>query len=426
MTPERIYGVLTTGVMQPQAASLSDPAKRAIAEYLGDRKLGARESGAVEQMPNRCEPSRAPRPGVAARLERLGRGPREHALPAGAGRAACRRSRCRAWPCAGRSLCREPRRSTASRRPWTAASSSAPTPATSTRSISGPAACTGRSRPQAGVRSAVTIGPIAGGAPGRVLRRSQGQRLRARRHAPARWSGPGAWTTTPWRGSPRRPVLYRDRLYVSVASWRGGRQHQPAVSVLHVPRQRAGAAGRHRRRGVEDLHHRRPASADAACRRRASRCMGRPAPACGTPPPSIRGATRSMSAPATTTRGPTTPASDAVMAMDLDTGKVLWTQQVLADDAWIPACAAGARAGRQLPREHRARLRLRRVADPEDDRRRPAAAHHRGQERRRLGDGPRSRRRGGVEDAAARHAGRARRARWSGARPPTIVTSTSD
>ena len=46
MTPERIYGVLTTGVMQAQSASLSAQAKRAIAEYLGDRKLGASESGA--------------------------------------------------------------------------------------------------------------------------------------------------------------------------------------------------------------------------------------------------------------------------------------------------------------------------------------------------------------------------------------------
>ena len=62
LTPERIYGVLTTGVMQPQAATLSDQAKRAIAEYLGDRKFGASEPGAVEQMPNRCDPSPATRP----------------------------------------------------------------------------------------------------------------------------------------------------------------------------------------------------------------------------------------------------------------------------------------------------------------------------------------------------------------------------
>jgi polyvinyl alcohol dehydrogenase (cytochrome) len=48
---------------------------------------------------------------------------------------------------------------------------------------------------------------------------------------------------------------------------------------------------------------------------------------------------------------PVTPTSDAVMAMDLDSGKVLWTQQALAEDAWIPACAAGAPLSGNCP-EH--------------------------------------------------------------------------
>ena len=56
LSPERIYGALTTGAMQAQGQSLSDQAKRAIAEYLSDRKLGAAEAGAAERMPNRCEP----------------------------------------------------------------------------------------------------------------------------------------------------------------------------------------------------------------------------------------------------------------------------------------------------------------------------------------------------------------------------------
>ncbi len=55
MTPERIYEALTTGVMQSQAQGLPDAMRRGIAEYLGDRKLGAGPSGAVDQMPNRCE-----------------------------------------------------------------------------------------------------------------------------------------------------------------------------------------------------------------------------------------------------------------------------------------------------------------------------------------------------------------------------------
>ena len=54
MTPEHIYTALTTGVMQAQAEGLSDGQRRAIAEYLGDRKLGAGPIGDVAAMPNRC------------------------------------------------------------------------------------------------------------------------------------------------------------------------------------------------------------------------------------------------------------------------------------------------------------------------------------------------------------------------------------
>jgi polyvinyl alcohol dehydrogenase (cytochrome) len=54
MTPEHIYAALTTGVMQPQADGLSDAERRGIAEYLGDRKLGAGPIGDAAAMPNRC------------------------------------------------------------------------------------------------------------------------------------------------------------------------------------------------------------------------------------------------------------------------------------------------------------------------------------------------------------------------------------
>ena len=59
MTPERVYETLTTGVMRVQAQELDDAARRAIAEYLGDRKLGAGEVGDAKLMPNRCEAGRA-------------------------------------------------------------------------------------------------------------------------------------------------------------------------------------------------------------------------------------------------------------------------------------------------------------------------------------------------------------------------------
>jgi polyvinyl alcohol dehydrogenase (cytochrome) len=54
MTPERIYETLTTGTMRTVAAALSDQDKRLIAEWLGGRKIDADSAGAAEKWPNVC------------------------------------------------------------------------------------------------------------------------------------------------------------------------------------------------------------------------------------------------------------------------------------------------------------------------------------------------------------------------------------
>jgi polyvinyl alcohol dehydrogenase (cytochrome) len=54
MTPERILDVMTTGSMRNAAAALSDADKRLIAEWVGGRKLDADLAGAAEKMPNVC------------------------------------------------------------------------------------------------------------------------------------------------------------------------------------------------------------------------------------------------------------------------------------------------------------------------------------------------------------------------------------
>ena len=54
MTPERILEVLTTGSMRSNAANVSDQDKRLIAEWLSGRKLDTDAVGAAEKMPNQC------------------------------------------------------------------------------------------------------------------------------------------------------------------------------------------------------------------------------------------------------------------------------------------------------------------------------------------------------------------------------------
>ena len=58
MSPEAIYKALTTGAMAPQAVQLSDEQKRTIAEYLGGRNM-VEGSGDAARMANKC-PSNPP------------------------------------------------------------------------------------------------------------------------------------------------------------------------------------------------------------------------------------------------------------------------------------------------------------------------------------------------------------------------------
>jgi len=54
MTPEAIYAALTTGAMVQQAASLNNDEKRVIAEFFGGRPLGAADQGDAKNMSNHC------------------------------------------------------------------------------------------------------------------------------------------------------------------------------------------------------------------------------------------------------------------------------------------------------------------------------------------------------------------------------------
>jgi polyvinyl alcohol dehydrogenase (cytochrome) len=54
MTPEAIFAAVTTGVMAPAAKNLTDQQKRDLAEYLGGRPLDLSNTGSAESMPNEC------------------------------------------------------------------------------------------------------------------------------------------------------------------------------------------------------------------------------------------------------------------------------------------------------------------------------------------------------------------------------------
>jgi polyvinyl alcohol dehydrogenase (cytochrome) len=54
MPPERIYDSLATGSMQAQSAGLNDAQKKALAEFMAGRPMGSAQQGDAKNMPNQC------------------------------------------------------------------------------------------------------------------------------------------------------------------------------------------------------------------------------------------------------------------------------------------------------------------------------------------------------------------------------------
>ena len=65
MSPERIYGALTNGPMKAQGDALSEDQRRMVAIFMSGRPFGTLEEGAASQMPNRCV-SNPPMPALDA------------------------------------------------------------------------------------------------------------------------------------------------------------------------------------------------------------------------------------------------------------------------------------------------------------------------------------------------------------------------
>jgi len=58
MSPEAILVAITTGPMAPNTTGLTDSQRRALAEYVGGREIGASEKTAASAMTNQCRPEK--------------------------------------------------------------------------------------------------------------------------------------------------------------------------------------------------------------------------------------------------------------------------------------------------------------------------------------------------------------------------------
>ena len=202
---------------------------------------------------------------------------------------------------------------------------------------------------KSGVRAGVVIGPRAG-SPGKYVAYLGDGRANA--YALDAATGEQIWTRSledhKSANITGTPTLYEGRLFVPISSIEEGSGMNAAVRVLHVPRQPGRARRRHRIAALEDLHDQRRGQADREELERARRGGGRRAAASGRRRPSTSSDKSSTRRPATCTREPQQPTSDAIMAFDLDTGAVKWTSQVTAKDIFIVGCG-GPQNGANCP-----------------------------------------------------------------------------
>jgi polyvinyl alcohol dehydrogenase (cytochrome) len=343
MTPERVYAALTTGVMQTQAEGLSDADRRAIAEYLGDRKLTAGPAGDVASMPNRCTTNPPIRDLTASPMwngwgANLSNTRFQDARSAQLTSAQVPRLRLQ-W---------------AFGFPGATAIYGQPTIAAG-RVFAG--ADTGYVyaldqstgcvhwgfQAQAGVRSAITIGPLNGARQAAWFGDMKGNvyaldamtgaqiwMIRADEHALTRITG--------------APVLNGNRLYVPVTSFEEGAAtsaRYPCCTFRGSVMALDAATGR----TIWKTYTIGDAPAAAGVNASGTPRFGPSGGGVWSAPTidPVRnalyvGTGNAYSRPVAAT-------TDAIIAIALDTGRILWVQQLQAEDVWIPGCPPGTTAG---------------------------------------------------------------------------------
>jgi polyvinyl alcohol dehydrogenase (cytochrome) len=344
MTPERVYEVLTEGVMRVQAQDLDDAAKRAISEYLGDRKLGAGQVGDAKAMPNRCEAGR-PMSGPASTASWNGWGvdpANTRFQPAqGAGLSSAQLPRLRlkwAFGFPGASaVYGQP--TVVSGRVFVGADTGY------VYSLDQIRGCVHWSfQAQAGVRSAVTVGPVGTSA---RLAAYFGD-MKGHVYAVDANTGEQIWKVSVEEHALTRltaaPVLYRNRLFVSVGSFEEGAAtsaRYPCCTFRGSVVALSTDTGRQIWKTFTIADPPKPTRMSAA----GTQQFGPSGGGVWSSPTIDAQRNALYVGTGNAYSRPVAPTTDAIMAFDLDTGKVIWVAQALSDDVWIPGCPAGSSAG---------------------------------------------------------------------------------
>ena len=338
MTPEKIYEALDTGSMRIHAQNFPDELKRGIAEYVSDRKLGTRDNPNASAMQNQC-PANSPAFRVTSGTGWNGWG--------------VDLNNTRFQPAAGAKLTTDQVRRLKLK--WAFAFPGATVmygqpavaggrlfAAADTGYVYALDAATGcvywSFQAQAGVRTSISVGPL----------KAQPSRyavylgdLRGNIYALDASNGALLWTTiVDDHGFTRvtgTPTLHDSRLYVPVASMEEGSAANLNYSCCTFRGSVValdGDTGRQIWKTYTIPEEPKPAKKNS----RGVQQWG-PAGAAVWGAPTIDPQRRAVYI--STGNGYTTPApatTDAIMALDMDTGKVLWSVQDIEKDQWVAGC----------------------------------------------------------------------------------------
>ena len=334
--PERIVDALTTGKMQVQGAALSEADRREAAEWLSGRYLGAAAKGDAAAMSNRC-------PG----------GPALTRAPGWTGWSVdSHNTRVQSARAAGLTARDLPRLKVkwAFGLPGAVQVFSQPTVAGGRVFIGSDSgqvysldAATGCVRwsflAGAGVRTAPVIGTVRG-APGAVVFVGD---MKARLYALDARTGRQLWSTKvddqPQTRITGAPAFHQGRLYVPVSTGEEGTARLPGYECC---RNRGSVAAVDAADGrllwkTYLLDPPQP-STDASGQRHWGPAGG----GVWSSPTVDAKRGRLYVTTGDAYAGPAGKLTDAIIALDMDTGKVAWSRQDTADDVWIAGCSPGA------------------------------------------------------------------------------------
>jgi polyvinyl alcohol dehydrogenase (cytochrome) len=337
MTAETIFQAITRGSMRLHLEDVAEDVKRAIAEYLSGRKLGGTEGADSRTMPNHCS-TNAPLRDVSGGVEWNGWGPDP--------------TNARFQKAGGISADQVPRLTLKWAFGFPGASSVYGQPTIAggrlfvgadtgyVYSLDATTGCVYWSfQAETGVRNAISVGPVAAlGGRSAVYFGD----IRANVYALDATTGEMLWKVVadphPLAAITGSPTIHDGRLYVPVSSREeaaGGSTNYPCCtfrgSVLALDTN----DGR-----VIWQTHMIPDAARPTRKNSAGTQLWAPAGAAVWHAPTLDLTRRALYI--ATGDGYTEPAprtTDAVMALDMETGRILWTVQDTENDAWLVGCA---------------------------------------------------------------------------------------